>query len=108
MGGEFEVNRVGGLGGETAGIGEDVETRRSGSEFGGERRDIPRGDDGDGAHGLGAGGIVVEDDEGLSRSSRGDGVGWENVVGPRRNEGGEGGGFGERGQRSGLGLTQKS
>ena len=108
MGGEFEVKRVGGLGGEAPGIGEDVETRRCGGEFGGERRDIPRGDDGDGAHGLGAGGIVVEDDEGLARRRRGDGVGGENVVRPRRKEGGEGGGFGERGQGSELGLTQKS
>ena len=90
---ELNVKRAGAGGGEAAGVGEDVEASGRGREFGGERRDVPRGDDGDVAHGLRAGGIIVEDDQRAAGGGRGGGVGREDIVGPDGRERSEGRAF---------------
>ena len=95
IGGEFEVECAGGGGREAAGVRQDVETGGRGGKFGGEGRDIPRGDDGDIAHGLRAGGVVVEDDERATGSGGSGGVDGEHVVRPDGRERGEGRALGE-------------
>ena len=72
---DFAVAGGGRVGVEGARVGEDVEGGRTGREGPVEVGGVPAGEDGESGDGLGAGGVVVEDDEHGRRVSLGSHVG---------------------------------